>query len=159
MLEFKKILACVDLSCFSETVLDYAAEIAGKEGAEIIVYNVIHQRDIDHVEETSTHYVLYSAGSPGQNITTDQYIEKETERRSVQLKNLIEKHLAPVNVKSRIQIDTGYPCKSILNTAHNEKADLIVMGNKGRGHLADTVIGSTALRVLRRADIPVLSVR
>ncbi|PIE72124.1 MAG: universal stress protein [Deltaproteobacteria bacterium] len=156
MSEIKKILACVDLSQFSGAVLDYAAEAAWREDAEILVYNIINQRDIDHVEDVRNYYFL---GSPGKNITTTQYIEKETERRSDELKKLIEKHLGQVNARITTQIDTGHPHKSILKTAQATETDLIVMGNKGRGNLADTFLGSTALRVLRKSPIPVLNVR
>ncbi len=54
MPEIKKILACVDLSQFSGPILDYAAETAWRDGSEIMVLNIINQRDIDHVEDVAT---------------------------------------------------------------------------------------------------------
>ncbi len=156
MSEIKKILACVDLSQFSGAILDYAAETAWREGSEIIVLNIINQRDIDHVEDVRNFYFL---GSKEKNISTVQYIEKETNRREEELKQLIDKHLAKSNAKITSRVDKGFPHKRILKIAETEGVDLIVMGNKGRGNFTDTFLGSIALRVLRRSPIPVLNVR
>lgn len=156
MPEIKKILACVDLSQFSGSILEYAAETAWREGSEIIVYNVINQRDIDHVEDVRNYYFL---GSPERNITTKQYIKRETERREEELKTLIEKHLSSSKAKISSEVAAGYPHKCIIKAAEAAKVDLIIMGNKGRGNFADTLLGSIALRVLRRSPIPVLNVR
>lgn len=159
MSKMKKILACVDLSPFSGIVLDYAAEVAWKKDSEIIVCNIINQRDIDHMENIREYCLLYALGSSEKNITTAQYIEKEKERRSDELKNLVEKHFAQTDAEISIQTDIGHPHKAIIKTAQTVQADLIVMGHKGRGGFADTVLGSTVLRVLRRSSVPVLSVR
>ncbi len=156
MPEIKKILACIDLSQFSGAILDYAAEIAWREGSEISVLNVINQRDIDHVEDVRNFYFL---SSPEKNLSTVQYIEKETKRRTEELQQLIDKHLAQSKAKITSQIDKGYPHKCILKTAQAQGCDVIVMGNKGRGNFTDTFLGSIALRVLRRSPIPVLNVR
>ncbi|PIE63677.1 MAG: universal stress protein [Desulfobacterales bacterium] len=159
MLEIKKILVCIDLSEFSGNILDYAVEVAWREGAEIIVYNIINQRDIDHVEDIREYWYLYSLGSSAKSITPEQYIEQEKARRTEELEKLVEKHLGKSGANISIRIDTGHPHKAIIKTAKTGNIDLIVMGNKGRGNFTDTVLGSTALRVLRRSTVPVLNVR
>ena len=53
----------------------------------------------------------------------------------------------------------GSPVPRILEYAEQHGFDLIVMGTHGRGALVDTMMGSTATRVLRRSKIPVLAVR
>jgi nucleotide-binding universal stress UspA family protein len=53
----------------------------------------------------------------------------------------------------------GDPAASvILETAHSEAADLIVMGTHGLGGVRKWLLGSTTERVLRRTDVPVLIV-
>ncbi len=156
MPEIRKILACVDLSQFSGGVLDYAAETAWREGSEILVLNIINQRDIDHVEDVRNYYFL---GSREKNISTVQYIEKETKRRSEELQQLVEKHLSGCKAKVTTHVDTGYPHKCILKTTEAKGIDLIIMGHKGRGNFTDTFLGSIALRVLRRSPVPVLNIR
>ncbi len=156
MPEIKKILACVDLSQFSGPILDYAAETAWRDGSEIMVLNIINQRDIDHVEDVRNYYFL---GSREKNISTTQYIEKETKRRSEELQKLVEKHLSGCKAKIISHVDSGYPHKCILKTAEAKGIDLIIMGHKGRGNFTDTFLGSIALRVLRRSPVPVMNIR
>ena len=42
----------------------------------------------------------------------------------------------------------------ILNTAHREHADLVVLGAHGRGNLADRLLGATTYTVTHRATRP-----
>lgn len=53
----------------------------------------------------------------------------------------------------------GNPVEEILKYSKEINCDLIVMGTHGQGTLADAMIGSTARRVLRRSEKPVLVVR
>jgi nucleotide-binding universal stress UspA family protein len=62
-------------------------------------------------------------------------------------------------VPDDIVVVRGNPVEQILNTAENQKCDLIVMGSHGYGALEDAMLGGTARRVLRRAKVPVLLVR
>jgi nucleotide-binding universal stress UspA family protein len=53
----------------------------------------------------------------------------------------------------------GDPEQVILQTAQNQKADMIVMGTHGRTGLRRLLMGSVAEHVLRRATCPVLTIR
>ena len=53
----------------------------------------------------------------------------------------------------------GDPADTIINTARDWDADLIVLGSDSRGRLAHFLLGSTADSVIRRAPCPVLTVR
>lgn len=53
----------------------------------------------------------------------------------------------------------GEPVESILRIAHDERAQVVVMGTHGRRGLGRMVIGSTTEALLRASDIPVLTVR
>ena len=50
------------------------------------------------------------------------------------------------------------PASEIVEAAHREGCDLIVMGSRGRGRLASALLGSQAQRVLATAKVPVLVV-
>lgn len=54
---------------------------------------------------------------------------------------------------------TGHVAQEILDCAHQGKFDLLVLGSKGRGAIADLLIGSVARRVLSGAQQPVLLVK
>ncbi len=53
----------------------------------------------------------------------------------------------------------GHPDQAIVRLAKAEKADLIVMGSRGHGALANLVLGSVVTKVLAAAKVPVLVVR
>ncbi len=65
---------------------------------------------------------------------------------------------APVTLQARISEDLS-ASEGIVQTAHDEGADLIVMGSHGRTGLAHFVVGSVAAKVLAAASVPVLVVR
>ena len=55
-------------------------------------------------------------------------------------------------------IGAGVPHKEIVRLAEEQGAGLIVIGMHGHGYLAHALSGSTAERVLHRANRPVLAV-
>ncbi len=56
------------------------------------------------------------------------------------------------------QVQKGLPSRHLLRYADEHDVDLIAMGTAGRTGLERVLIGSTTERVIRRAEIPVLSV-
>lgn len=56
-------------------------------------------------------------------------------------------------------IDEGKPFVEIIKAAKNYNADLIVMGTHGRTGLRQTLIGSVAEKVVRKAPCPVMTVK
>lgn len=55
-------------------------------------------------------------------------------------------------------VEGGSP-QQILKRAHTVEADVICMGRHGRGSLLELRLGSTALKVVKQGDVPVLLVR
>jgi len=53
----------------------------------------------------------------------------------------------------------GHPADEIATFAESGKFDLLVMGSRGHGALANLVVGSVAMKVLARCSVPVLLVR
>jgi nucleotide-binding universal stress UspA family protein len=53
----------------------------------------------------------------------------------------------------------GHPAREIVDYARDSKCDLIVMGTHGRGGLDRLLLGSVAERVVRTAEVPVMTVR
>ena len=57
----------------------------------------------------------------------------------------------------KVSIMQGEPASALLAAA--EGADLLVVGNRGRGSLTQTLLGSTSAKVSDRATCPVVVVR
>jgi hypothetical protein len=89
MISFKKIMAGCDFSEYSKETLEYAAILAEKCQAELIVVNVINQRDMDTIlkilDKTFDRTVERNVEK-----LADDYIKRETEKRTRQIDKLIE---------------------------------------------------------------------
>lgn len=62
-------------------------------------------------------------------------------------------------VRTQIDVRRGNPTEAILACARDNAADLIAMTTRGKGGLADLVLGSVARAVLRSAPTPVFLFR
>ncbi len=81
------------------------------------------------------------------------------------LRELSEKEMKPARkaldaagIKHDMEVRTGHVAQEIIKCAKGGKFDLIVLGAKGRGAIADFLLGSVAQRVLSTANTPVLLV-
>jgi nucleotide-binding universal stress UspA family protein len=59
-------------------------------------------------------------------------------------------------VRVRPQVLFGNPGEKIVETARNERADLIVITTHGHDSLSDRITGSHADHIIRQAPCPVL---
>ena len=64
----------------------------------------------------------------------------------------------PRDVSAKMKVAMGNPAMEILKAAHDQAADLIVMGTHGRTGLRYLLLGSTAETVVRNAPCPVFLV-
>ena len=151
MREIKKILVCLDLSDYSEGILESAVTLANNTGGEIHIINVINRRDISVASLVPPYY----SGA----VDVEKFIKDTTATREMEIKKLIEEKFADFKPPMIIHIILGIPFEEIIHTAVNEKADLVVMGNKGRSNLARTLFGSQAEKVFRHSPVPVFSIR
>jgi nucleotide-binding universal stress UspA family protein len=62
-------------------------------------------------------------------------------------------------LEARAALRTGVAHQEIVALAHDERADLIVIGTHGRGGMNRMLLGSVADRVIRLAPCAVLTVR
>lgn len=144
MKTIQKILCAVDLSEVSGQVAEYAAM----------------QAKMSHAQVT----VLYIA--PAMNQYSDaemplaivkNFIAERIENAEKVMPAFLETNFAGVQATSRII--SGYPPDAILDTARDEKFDMIVMGTHGRRGVSAVVFGSVAEKVVKQSRIPVLVIR
>jgi nucleotide-binding universal stress UspA family protein len=78
------------------------------------------------------------------------------------LRDLVERTwcapLAQAPGAHRVEIRDGHPVDVLLAAADREHADLLVVGSRGVGGRPELALGSTSLRLLQAARVPVLVV-
>ena len=142
--QLKKILVPIDFSEVSKDALAYAASLAGHFSAEFILLHVTEKSPIDY---------LLGRGLMNHLVVP---MMKQAEADLARLAGRLSKaHGAQLSAVVR----TGKPFEEICRAARTLGADLIVLTTHGYTGLKHVVLGSTAERVVRHADCPVLVVR
>ncbi len=96
---------------------------------------------------------------PGSLPHRDQRHAERDARQALTVEARQLRETLPGNVQLETRVQVGAAAKGIGACATEVKAELIVMG-RGQGRsLRDAFLGSTAERVIRRAQLPVLAVR
>ncbi len=149
MSSIKKIMVPLAFSPFSEGVLDYAAELAGPLDAELLLVNVINERDIEAVQRIS---------SFGYDVDEGHYVEEVEKNRIAELEKMIAALDFPEE-KIVFKFKIGRPADVLLKMAVKEQVDMIVMGIKAKSELVHAFTGSVAEKLFRRSPITLVSYR
>ncbi len=145
MKPFTKILTAIDFSENSECAFDYALTLATQFNAELTIIHVINEP-----VDLRGFYVPH--------ISFEQ-LEKEIEDSAVKMMEAFCSSKLGTFSNYKTSIVTGIPYDEITATAAKMDASLIVLGTHGRTGLDRILFGSTAERVVRSAQCPVLTVR
>jgi nucleotide-binding universal stress UspA family protein len=149
MSKTKKIMVAVDFSEYSPKIAAHAGQLAADLGAELIFVNVINQRDIDMVKQVTMHT---------DKISVKDYINGLIDDRNEKMQRLLQETNCS-RIPNRFLIKKGVPFMKLVETAKEEKVDMVVMGTKGRGNIAGVLFGSQAEKMFRHSPVPLLSIR
>jgi nucleotide-binding universal stress UspA family protein len=144
MKKVNKILVACDLSNYSIQAVEYAAEMAESVNAEMVIVNVINQRDLDMIEKVSRHT---------DKITVSKYVKRN------QGISIRRDRKGPCRAKRdpalyRTVFRTGVPFREILAAIEEEKAGPSRHGDKRPDRFGRCLFGSTAQKMFRRCPIP-----
>jgi nucleotide-binding universal stress UspA family protein len=152
--KIKRILYATDLSPNSKYAFRYAINSAVKHDAKIIILHVLEPMST----AVRAQLEAYLDEDRRQEIFNEK-IANTLELIEKRLKMFCKEELtddpqAADRVQS-IEVCEGFPPDGILEKATKLDCDAIVMGTHGKGIIANTFLGSTAKRVLRRARKPI----
>ncbi len=139
----KKILFCADFSENSRPAWDLAVDYAKAFGSQLLILHVIDDKEFPG-------YVDW-----GEKL---RQILGEIERAATERLQTMVKECAQSVKDVKTYCRTGITAKEIVAFAHDESADLIVVGTHGRTGVKHLVMGSVARSVLKTAHLPVLIV-
>jgi len=152
--KIKKILYATDLSPNSAYVFRYAMNSAIKHDADIIILHVF-----ERIPGASTGMLDFYLDEAQRKKLFEEKVSDTMERIKKRVKLFCEKELkddpgGAGKVKS-IEVCEGFAPEVILRKADELDCDAIVLGTHGKGMVANTFLGSTSKRVLRRTRKPV----
>ena len=137
---YDRILLPTDGSDASDRAVEQAVGLARETGAELHVLFVVE--DIPYAPEMM-----------------DDTVEEELQGIGEEAIAAIEARADEAGVDVVSAIRKGAPHSAIFEYADGEGVDAIVMGTHGRSGLDRYLLGSVTERVVRTADVPVLTVR
>ncbi|MGD0235552.1 MAG: universal stress protein [Syntrophorhabdales bacterium] len=153
--QIKKILYATDLTKNSAYAFYFAADLARKHDAKIIMLHCIG---------TIPPSLYAEGGFPDVPAILKKAKEREAQEDVTEIKKRLEEFCVKVesqfsppcvDLVSEVIVTAGYAVEEILNTADAKKCDVIVLGTHGKGWLKQSFLGSVASSVLERTRKPV----
>lgn len=139
----RKVVVGVDGSQHAAHAVQWAVRMAKAMGSEVIAVFVV------------TPPVYFDAGYGMPNVP----IQYDKEWRQEMKKELDEtwcKPLAEAGVTYRTVMDDGRAASVIISIAEAEDADLVLVGRRGRGGMAELLLGSVSHELVLHCKRPVL---
>ena len=141
------ILAAVDFSPWSREILAQAGWLSQATGAKIEVFNCISRYELDWMRGRS---------QPEKHFNAASFLEEEKQRRLARFPELLTAAGLDNKTQVNITIDSGFPSEMILAAVARFRADILVMGPRGRGGAGRFRFGRTAEKLFRHVPVPVL---
>jgi nucleotide-binding universal stress UspA family protein len=135
-MKLERILVAVDGSDNSLTAVDWAAQLAGATGAEVVAVHALGLLE---------------------RMDTEDPVPAQPNRDEIQ-RRFETTWCAPLDragVRSRRLIRDGNPVSVVLAVADEEDADLVVLGSRGLGGYPEQLLGSTSTQVAQHSTRPV----
>lgn len=156
--KIKRILYATDLSENARYAFNYAGDLAHKYNARITIISVLES--FSHVSENRVKDIVGDEKwAQLKSEHSKVSVEKIKERVSDFCKEMDGQIDSCSQIVDDIQIAKGISHVEILKTAKDIKADMIILGSHGHNIFQDSLLGSTARRIVKDSIIPVLVIR
>lgn len=144
----KKILVPIAFSQHAKGIITCAADLASCCGAELIVVNVINERDLEAVDKITSY---------GYKVDVEHYVETVKKERLEELRLLLAELTLPDD-KVTYTFCLGEPTRELLKLVIDRNIDMVVMGVKGKD-IRHIFTGSVAERMFRECPVTIVSYR
>jgi len=142
-----KILVGVDFSGPSITSMDYAADLANKNKAELVLLNVLPE--------------MQSRRPTPRGRIDVQKIKTGTEQNR---RAMLQEHADRLtgvypDLKVKTIVRFGSETQNLIEAAKDENVDLIIVGNRGESGVVSWMLGSVSREIVESCTVPVLVVK
>jgi len=153
---FKRLLVPLDGSRFASRALPYAAALAERFGAEVILIQVIK-----HATPVIDAGATVGVALGGSEIAVQAALDAD-KRNTARARRYLSAKVQAIesrHMRSSYRVLTGDVARSIMEFSEKESIDLVVMTTHGKSGLRRAVMGSVADAVIRQSGKPVLVIR
>ncbi|MCX7990829.1 MAG: universal stress protein [Proteobacteria bacterium] len=144
-MKLNKILCPIDFSEYSEKAVSYAKELAKTFNSKLYIMHVIYEP-----AEFTGFYVPH--------ISFDKIKTEIKSGAQKLMDDFISKNLKDFS-NYEVIVTLGDPAEEIVKFSDEKEIDLIVIGSQGKKGLEKVVFGSTAEKVVKRANCPVMCIK
>ena len=164
--EIKKILYATDLSENAKHAFAYAVSLANLYDASILILHVL--AEVPNLDSAVMGYISANKWEEIKERNREEIRKSLTgkKRDHKPIREALDQFAEDVKDASSEDFKTdetlvrsGIPADIILEEAEQRNCDMIVMGTHGHGIIGEVVMGSTAKKVLRRTNKPVLVIK
>jgi nucleotide-binding universal stress UspA family protein len=150
----RSMLVPLDGSKLAESVLPHVEALAKQRGAELV--NVVLLKVFEEP------YVNSDYPEASMNLTWKEHVSRIREHFKQEAKRYLEgvrRHLADAGLNVRAEVLMGKPSDEIINYAHRNHPNLIVMATHGHSGISRWEYSSVADKVLHGVTSPIFLVR
>jgi nucleotide-binding universal stress UspA family protein len=140
----KRILVATDGSDGADRAVDYAAQMAKNEGADLLIVNVIGGYGLPHR--------LFQALTRAQQAWLQELLQSMSAELLTKARDRARSlGAATIQLESR----TGDVAQTIIEIAQEKGTDAIVVGKRGAGLVAKLLLGSVSQKLVSLSPLPV----
>jgi nucleotide-binding universal stress UspA family protein len=138
-----RILVATDGSEGADRAVDYAARRAKADGAELLIVNVMGGYGLPDK--------VFLAFTNDQNVLLKELLASQSAATLTTARDRArEAGVSTIVLESR----TGEAAQTIIDIAHEKKADAIVVGKRGAGRVAGVLLGSVSQKLASLSPLP-----
>ena len=138
-----RILVATDGSEGADRAVDYAARRAKADGAELLIVNVKGGYGLPDK--------VFLAFTNDQNVLLKELLASQSAATLTTARDRArEAGVSTIVLESR----TGEVAQTIIDIAHEKKADAIVVGRRGAGRVAGVLLGSVSQKLVSFSPLP-----
>ena len=137
------ILVATDGSEGADRAVDYAARRAKADGAELLIVNVMGGYGLPDK--------VFLAFTNDQNVLLNELLASQSAATLTTARDRAREAGVSTIV---LELRTGEVAQSIIDIAHEKKADAIVVGKRGAGRVAGVLLGSVSQKLVSFSPLP-----